>query len=65
MAAKTLAEALAEGSAPLVDVDVDALLAKLTLEEQISLLSTNTDWETTPIEHHGIRALEVITSSVI
>lgn len=62
MAAQTLAEALAEGSAPLVEVDIDALLEKLPLEEQISLLSTNVNWETSPIERLGIPALKVAYS---
>ncbi|CAG8949374.1 hypothetical protein HYFRA_00005001 [Hymenoscyphus fraxineus] len=63
MIAQTLAEALAEGSAPEIQVNIDELLEKLTLEEQISLLSGNGNWETTPIERLEIPALKIWVSS--
>ncbi|CAG8983768.1 hypothetical protein HYALB_00010408 [Hymenoscyphus albidus] len=63
MVAQTLAEALAKGSAPQLKVDIDALLEKLTLEEQILLLSGNSNWETTPIERLEIPALKIWGSS--
>jgi beta-glucosidase len=44
-------------------VDIEGLLGKLTLEEQISLLAGANIWETVPIERLDIPALKVFLSS--
>lgn len=63
MVPTTLAEALTQGSAPQFEVDIDALLEKLSLEEQISLLIGGDDFTTLPIERLGIPALKVLLPS--
>lgn len=48
-----------------LDLEVQDLVSRLTVDEKISLLAGKTTWETTPIERLNIPSLKVSVSSFL